>query len=277
MKRIGSYWSLVLFALGAVVLVPDCVIKATTTDDCVPGSTLFCTCSGGGSGERTCNAAGNGYGSCVCTGSSTSSSSTTTSATGSSTSGSATVGATVGVGGASVSTSGTSSTTSSSSTGGAGGTTGTGGSSGTGGTTDAGSRDAATDSGSEGGTGIDACDSCMVMQCAKEFDDCFDDPMCFSGDPSAPGQYELVVECVEQKRTMQDVKRIDFRTCGQIVGTGIDWPPPGMTEATTNIMNCMATGQTMIPMNNSWASNANITQVWPPNSCAKLACTSRIQ
>ena len=93
MKRIGSYWSLVLFALGAVVLVPDCVIKATTTGDCVAGSTEFCTCSGGGSGERTCNSAGNGFSACIC-GPSTSSSSTSTSATGSSTTGSATVGAT---------------------------------------------------------------------------------------------------------------------------------------------------------------------------------------
>jgi hypothetical protein len=116
----------------------------------------------------------------------------------------------------------------------------------------------------------------MVMQCDKEFDACFADPMCFSGDPDAPGQYEQVIECVEQRRTMQAVKRIDLRTCGQIIGNRTGWPPDGMTPATTDIINCMATGQTMIPMNNSWADNANITQVWPPMSCAKLACTSMI-
>jgi hypothetical protein len=277
-----SYWSLLVFALGAVALVPDCTIKTTTSDDCTPGSRIDCTCPGGSSGEKVCNASGLGYGVCSCGRSTSTSSSSSVSST--SASGSATVG--VGVGGASassattttsssVSAGGASSATSSVSVG-AGGSGGQGGTAGAGGQADAG-KDGPYDAGQEAGTGIDACDQCVVMQCSKEFDDCFADPMCFTGDPDDPGQYEQVTSCVEQRRTMQAVKRIDLRSCGQQVGNGIGWPPDGMSEATTNIINCMATGQTSIPMNNSWADNTNITQVWPTTSCAKLACTSMIQ
>jgi hypothetical protein len=129
----------------------------------------------------------------------------------------------------------------------------------------------------DGGSGVDSCDQCMVMNCSQEFDDCFADPMCISGDPMKPGQYEVVTACVEQLRTSRAVKRVDLRNCGLTVGTGSAWPPVGMADSTTNIINCMATGQTNVPMNNSWADPQNVTQPWAPNSCAKLACTSMVQ
>jgi hypothetical protein len=174
--------------------------------------------------------------------------------------------ATVGSGGA------TGSTTSGT-TGGAGGS-----SSGTGGApTDSGIADASRDAWQDGGSGVDSCDQCMVMKCLTEMNACLNDSQCFTGDPMDPGQYETVIACVEQLRTMRAVKRIDLRTCGLRVGTGSAWPPVGMADTTTDVINCMATGQTMIPMNNSWADSQNVTQPWAPDSCAKLACTSMVQ
>jgi len=137
--------------------------------------------------------------------------------------------------------------------------------------------DASGDAWQDGGSGLDACDKCLDMQCGKELDDCLADPVCFSGDPQDPGQYEQVTSCVEQLRTRQAVKRPDLRNCGLTVGTGSGWPPDGMADTTTNLINCMATGQTMIPMNNSWADTQNLSQPWAPASCAKLACTSMVQ
>jgi hypothetical protein len=137
---------------------------------------------------------------------------------------------------------------------------------------DAGVRDAWVDGG-----GLDACDTCLDMQCGPELDACLNDPICFTGDPQDPGQFEQVIACVEQKRTMQSVKRPDLRSCGLVVGTGTGWPPDGMADTTTDVINCMATGQSMVPMNNSWADQQNLSQPWAANSCAKLACTAMVQ
>jgi hypothetical protein len=133
------------------------------------------------------------------------------------------------------------------------------------------------DAGQDGGSGVDSCDQCMVMKCSQEMNECFADPMCISGDPMAPGQYEIVTACVEQLRTMTAVKRGDLRMCGLRVGTGTAWPPVGMADSTTNIINCMATGETNVPMNNDWAAPQNLMTPWAPTSCAKLACTSMVQ
>jgi hypothetical protein len=113
------------------------------------------------------------------------------------------------------------------------------------------------------------------MQCGQEFDACVSDSACYTGDSSAPGQYELVVACVENLRVMQKVKRVDLRDCGidAVNATGTLWPPNGMAVTTTNIMNCMAMGQ---PNDNTWASSTNVTQPWPTTSCAALACTSQL-
>jgi hypothetical protein len=115
------------------------------------------------------------------------------------------------------------------------------------------------------------------MQCAAELTACLDDPVCFTGDPQNPGQYERVITCVEQMRTMKAVKRADLVTCGLRVGTGSGWPPDGMADTTTDVINCMVTGQMGVPMNNSWANSSNINSPWPANGCAKLACTSMVQ
>src|SRR6266511_923736 len=164
-------------------------------------------------------------------------------------------------------------TTGDTGTGGAGGS-----SSGTGGgPTDSGIADVSRDAWQDGGSGVDSCDQCMVMKCSTEMDDCLNDTACFTGDPGAPGQYEQVTACVEQLRTMRSVKRIDLRTCGTRVGTSSDWPPVGMADTTINVINCLATGQTMVLMNNGWASTAQVMDPWAPNSCAKLACTSMVQ
>jgi hypothetical protein len=254
MRSLRSYFALVALAVGAVVSLPDCVIKATTTD-CTAGDTATCSCGDGKTGKRVCDSSGS-FGPCSCE-----AVFTTVATTGSAT---VTVGVTV------TSTTGAGGGTTGST--GAGGNAGTG-YGGSGGWADSGVKDAAGDS----GPGIDACDDCMLMKCAQEFQDCLDDPICFSPDGDGSGQYEKVVNCVEQKRTIMSVKRPDLRSCGLTVGTGSGWPPDGMADTTTNIMNCMATGQTMVPMNNSWADPMNLTQPWAANSCAKIACTSMVQ
>ena len=151
-----------------------------------------------------------------------------------------------------------------------------GGSAGAGGTSDGGAgywdggSDAKVDS---GGPMLDPCDACTQSQCASELDACLSDSSCFEGDGS--GQYEQVIACVDATRVSQVVKRQDFIDCGNEVGlSGTGWPPVGMTTETTNLMNCIAMGQ---PNNNSWADSTMRSMVWPTNSCAKLACTAKLQ
>jgi hypothetical protein len=131
------------------------------------------------------------------------------------------------------------------------------------------------DASADAGPGLDPCDKCLDMQCGTELDACLKDDMCFTGDPQNPGQYELVVACVENLRVTQKVRRVDFRDCGidTVNASGTAWPPIGMAQTTTNVMNCMAMGQ---PNDNTWASSTNVTQAWPTNSCAALACTAMI-
>jgi hypothetical protein len=248
MKSMRSQWGLVWFGIGAMTLASGCVIKATTSDTGAGGATSS------GSGSATTSSSGSG----------TTSSSGSTSATGS--------GSTTVTGSSSGGAGGSSSTSS-----GAGGSSGGSGGSGTGGWMDSGVRDASGDVWQDGGPGIDDCDKCLVMQCSKELEACLDDPACFSGDPQDPGQYEGVIACVEQKRTTQAVKRADLVDCGLVAVPGVGWPPDDMADTTTDLINCMATGQTMVPMNNSWANSTNINMAWAPNSCAKLACTSKVQ
>ncbi|HKQ68152.1 MAG TPA: hypothetical protein VJT73_02370 [Polyangiaceae bacterium] len=168
---------------------------------------------------------------------------------------------------------------------GASGSAGAGGAAGSGGAAGA-SKDASvtdaiaiSDGPADDGPTYDQCDDCIVAQCAVEFDECVAEPICLAPNANAPkGQYDLVVDCVDMKRVTQPVKRADFRDCGvQVVNQfGTLWPPIGMHDTTTNLMNCIANGPTDVPDKSSWANSANINSPWPLRSCAKLACTAKL-
>src|SRR5690242_6509300 len=64
MRSLRSYFALVALAVGAVVSLPDCVIKATTSD-CTAGDIATCSCGDGKTGQRVCNASGS-FGGCSC-------------------------------------------------------------------------------------------------------------------------------------------------------------------------------------------------------------------
>jgi hypothetical protein len=190
-------------------------------------------------------------------------------------------------GGADATTGGTSSTTGGSSvaTGGSSAATGgsratTGGSvnaAGSGGDPSGGiGGEGASDAGGQGGASFDDCDACADAKCTAEFDACLDDPICITEDVNGTGQYEVIIDCMEKIRATRPLKRIDLRNCGTTVGTGSAWPPDGMAPTTLNLVNCIATGVTGDSMNNAWADNANISNPWAANSCAKLACTSQL-
>lgn len=202
-------------------------------------------------------------------------SSGTTGGNSATTGGSATTtgGAEANTGGSAVTTGGSVATTGGSATtpGGAGGAGGDG-------TGVGGNPAGGEDAGGQGGAGFDDCDACLDAKCTAEFDACFADSQCISDDFDGSGQFEEIIACTETIRVSRPVKRVDLRTCGTMVSNinSTLWPPEDMTVATLNLVNCLATGQAGEAMNNSWANEANINNVWPASSCAKLACTSQL-
>lgn len=255
MKRTPSLSFLLVSGVAVAALVSSCTIETKTTD----GS--------GGSGT-------------------TGGTSNTTGGTVATTGGAdANTGGTSGTtGGASGTTGGTSASTGGSDTtpgGSAGASAGAGGDGTAGAMAGAGGDggDGSGDAGGQGGASFDSCDACLDARCTKEFDACLADPVCFEDAVNGMGQYQVVVvECVDKIRATRPVKRADLRDCGNSVGAGAstEWPPQGMTVATVDLLNCMATGQTNESGNNAWANESNIMNPWAANSCAKLACTSQL-
>jgi hypothetical protein len=110
---------------------------------------------------------------------------------------------------------------------------------------------------------------------------------CLSPAGDGTGQYEQFITCMESFRTKGSVAPQDAVTSGDFVLScspqTCAWPPTGMTAATADLINCMATNKTNTScsancpndngLNNSWATPGN-GFTWPAASCAKTNCTS---
>jgi len=143
------------------------------------------------------------------------------------------------------------------------------------------------DAAGAGGVSGDVCDECLATNCTNELDACLDDIRCYNDDPDAPGQYQEMVSCMDAVRVEHPVKRIDVVDCGIIVGrsaasNSFAWPPDEMAQTTTDLINCMATGQANKPNNSSWSDGDPdvptdpVAQKWAEGSCAKTSCTSQL-
>jgi hypothetical protein len=138
--------------------------------------------------------------------------------------------------------------------------------------------------GGSGGASADACEDCLLANCTAELDACLDDIRCFNDDASAPGQYQDMVQCIDQVRVMHSVKRVDVVDCGLAIANSasLAWPPDEMATTTTDLINCMATGESNKPNNNGWSdgdpdvATDPISQKWADGSCAKSSCTSQL-
>jgi len=277
-----SYWKLLVAAAGAGLLITNCTV--TTSDSgsggtgsgtCTVGSKITgCTCAGNVVGSQTCLTDGT-YGACVCASSETGGSGGSTSATG---------------GGSSAGSAGTGTSTGGSH---AGGTSSTGGYAGS-----------AIGAAGEGGAaacdaGIDPtdCYSCLNALCMKQWSACVAEtektvtqgaPYCMSSMQDGSGQIERVLDCITTERAKGLVKRDVVRACGATVGDSPDpqfflWAPEEMTQATTDLMNCMADAPgTPTAMAGAWAHPPNISddenatplKPWDDCTCAKISCTS---
>lgn len=283
MKSKRSMWKLVLGVASVGLLVTNCTIKTddgaenTLSGNCSPVGKKFsgCTCPGNLKSYQLCTEDGT-YGACVCED--------------------------TGNGGAS-SDGGASSKAGASSKGGASSYAGSSSYAGlAGAATEGGSAGAdSTEGGAAGATGlvIDPadCPSCLAQLCADEWDACADDnetttvdlngAYCLSqGTNAAPGQIELILDCINTERSKGLVKRDAVRACGSSIGQSADpsffqWAPVGMTPATENLMNCMADAPDET-MPGDWATDtatnfpASGPRPWDDMTCAKLACTSKL-
>jgi hypothetical protein len=266
MKKRSSFVFLFV-TLGAAALFTNCTVKSVEGDgkagsssnttnntetNCTPGDSKDCTCTNGKKGAQECKDSGSGYAACVCDGM------IDTGGTGNTGDG----------GDGNVST---------------GGTTGNGGSSYAGNSAYAGESPAA-DGGAGGAAPVEIdpvdCDACLSKLCAAEYDACDKDAVC-------PDQYGRILACITAERGDGLVKRDVVRGCGVTIGTptsssanGAVWPPDEpepMAQATTDLINCLASGD---GNDVSWANDdANFTPTivpWKDGTCAKLACTSEI-
>lgn len=278
MKSMRSSFALLITSLGATLLFANCTIKSVEDDGsgtaCEKNATRHCACTNGDDGAQACNSKGTGYGECKCDGSIT-------------------------VGGSSSNTTNNNEAGDGNTSGGKGG--GTGGTASTTGGTAAGGAEPV----SEGGAGGDPfanidpedCASCLAQLCPDQWKACSDDTQCVSTDFDGSGQYEMIQNgCIEPERLNGVVKRDVVRGCGVSLGSSTDpnfsadWGP-GINPATVDLMNCMAMGANPNTANGmpdaSWAndpvnfpidSNKVVQPVaWPEGTCAKLACTGKIQ
>jgi len=272
-----SYLQLLCASAGVGLFLANCTVKESSGDTCTKGDKTSCQCPGV-VGHQVCGDDGT-YGACICPGTDGTSGSSNSGGGESSTAGK-TSGGTAGKtssteGGAGSKTEGGATT--------AGTTTTSPGGANAGGASEGGTAGAGGDS----GILPDDCLSCLQVQCAQELDDCLNDDAC--GDPTT-GQYAAVFGCIENARADGLVKRDGVRGCGFTMGESPDpntadvWAPPQMVDATTNLMNCMATSHAVTP-SADWAdpsnpasftdSNGTLTPApWPADSCAKLSCTS---
>lgn len=268
-----SYFHFLMGSAAVALFLANCTVKEKADDgSCDKGDKQTgCDCPGGLTGYQECNAKGV-YGSCVCPDDNSNAGTGNTS----------TAGKTGGDEG------GTS----------AGGTT-YGGNGGTGNTSTAGDGNVAaanaggaSDGGAGGAGGLDLsqidpddCEGCMAIVCPKEWKACEDDVKCIGPDGGPKGQYERITECITEQRVDGNVPRDVVRACGVSIGTSPTgnfndvWAPEGMEPTTTAILNCMATSASEEP-NAAWANDTDNydpkVTVWPKDSCAKLACTSKL-
>jgi hypothetical protein len=280
MKSMRSSFALLFTSLGAALLFANCTVKSVEDDGsdtaCAKNQTRHCACTNGDDGAQACNSKGTGYGECKCDGSIT-------------------------VGGSSSNTTNNNEAGdgNNTSTGGKGGTSST-----TGGTSAGGAEPVA-----EGGAGgadpfanIDPedCASCLAQLCPTEWTACNNDAQCLSEDPQTGeplGEYaDIQNGCIEPERLNGVVKRDVVRGCGVSVGQSTDpafnqdWAPVQMAPTTVALMNCMAMGEHPNTANGkpdaSWANDPDnfpivndmvVPTPWPEGTCAKLACTSKIQ
>ena len=262
-----SMWKLIFGVAGMGLLITNCTIKTesdngdnagsgnTASGTCTPGKKVNgCTCSGNVIGYQLCSDEGT-YGACVCA----------TNTEGGASSGGATSYA-GGAGAAAVN----------------------------GGATTVGDAGA----GGDPGLVIDPtdCGTCLATLCAPEWAACeadnettvltAGDPYCLSqGTTAAPGQMELILDCIATERANGLVKRDAVRACGSSIGQSADpdffvWAPPDMTPATEAVMNCMADAADE-DMPGDWANDPTNYPAagplpWNDMTCAKLACTSKL-
>jgi hypothetical protein len=303
-----SYFQGLLASVAVGLLLANCTIKESSSDKCDKGAKdSGCSCSDGSVSYQVCNSDGV-FGKCVCDGSSPDDSCEEGNRKSGCECASKLVGYQVcddeGVFGSCVCPSSGAGGTGSGNDAGAGnvsGSTSTAGTTtgGTAGTTTGGTAGGGNTSG-EGGAGgtvvptdldPEDCNACLAQLCPTELSACLQDEQCISEEVDGSGQYERISACIEGERLNGVVKRDAVRGCGVTVGVspdaslGADWAPEGMSPATTNLLNCLATSAQDSP-NADWANsddnfpvdgqgNINPTP-WPEDSCAKLACTGKI-
>jgi hypothetical protein len=257
MKTKRSMWMALLCAAGAGLLVTNCTVKSD--DGCDPGEKRTgCVCEGDKSeGYQVCSSEGV-YGGCEC--------SPQNVAGGSNAGGG---GSNAGGGGASAGET---------SVAGQGGALGEAGEGGVGGEAGV---------GGEGGAPAEDCVTCLSDLCGPEFDECaLEDEnsaltpgeYCLSSKIDGSGQIEKILSCIDELRKTGVAKREAVRSCGASLGsssspTFSDWPPPTMTPATEQVMNCMADAPTEANPG-AWAGDDVVSTPWVDGTCAKLACTS---
>jgi len=264
-----SYFKLLMASATVGLFLANCTVKNATDDTdtkegeaCEEGDTNSgCKCADDSIGFQECNSKGV-YGKCVCD--DTSGSAGTNNSTAGKSNG--TAGTDGNEGGAPVSN---------------GGTTYTAGT--------AGVAPVTGGAGGEGGAGpvvfpaFATCEECLAELCPTEFDACFSDEQCFSAASDGSGEYEAISLCIEGERAKGIAKRDAVRGCGVTFGASpdaslaSDWAPVGMAPTTTNLLNCMATSNSLTP-DADWANDPanfpnDVPTAWPEDSCAKLACT----
>lgn len=250
-----SYFHLLFGSLGVALVLSNCTVKEDTDGSCEKGDKdVGCDCPGNVEGYQECGKNGV-FGACVCPDGSGGTAGTTSNA-----------GAPTDAG---------------SDSGGTASTGGTGGTAGTGGTSEAGASGA-----SEGGAGGEPafmfkdCDECVATLCETQFLACYANETCLD-------QYAAVSGCIEEDRKRGLVTRDRVRGCGVTLGLSPDpdtvsaWAPNGMDPLTTALINCMASSLEVDPPNGDWANDPanfpnDMPAPWPADSCAKLACTSKV-
>ena len=260
-----SLWKLILGAACVGLLVTNCTLKTDSDKGeeetgCTPGKKKSgCTCPGATTGYQLCEDDGT-YAACTCP---------------------------TGNEGGGSNAGGPSSSAGASYTAGYGGMTAVAGAppDGEGGEAGAGVSPISTD-----------CGTCLTQLCAPEFAACEadnettvvtpgDDYCLGQGVNAAPGQFELIQDCITAERAKGPVKRDAVRACGSTIGASADpqssvWAPPEMTPATENLMNCLADA-TDETNPGAWATDASnfpqgMPRPWDDGTCAKIACTSKL-
>jgi len=270
-----SFFTLLMGSAGFGLFLANCTVSTSSSDKCSKGDKdTGCECPGKITGYQVCNSSGV-FGDCQCPGTNTA---------GSSNSSAGNTSTEAGAG--NMSEGGTT---------GKGGTTGNGGATTTAGTATTAGTDAGGVSSAEGGAGgaggenggfpdFVTCEDCLMELCPTQFTACLDDPQCFSTDGDGTGEYEAISTCIEGERASGVAKRDAVRGCGVTFGANSNpdlvspWAPHDMAGTTTDLINCMATSQSL-PVDAKWANASTnfpngVPAPWPNDSCAKLACTS---